>query len=114
MKTTVYRSEFHDYFTKSDTYKNQFSYEAREIIFDYIEEYEESTGVETEFDLVSICCDFSESTISEIVFDYGYLMSSSDGDKPKEYIQEFLESKTSVCGSYTDNEGETVFVFGQF
>lgn len=113
MKTTVYRSEFHDYFTKSDTYKNQFSYEAREIIFDYIEEFEVSTGKETEFDLVSICCDFSESTISEIVFDYGYLMDD-EAIKDKSYIEEFLWNKTSVCGSYTDNEGETVFVFGQF
>ena len=113
MKNTISRSEFHDYFFQSITYSKQFSYEALDIIFDYIEEYEESTGVETEFDLVAICCDFSESTIPEIVFDYGYLMDD-EAIKDKSYIEEFLWNKTSVCGSYIDNEGETVFVFGTF
>ena len=112
MKTTVYRSEFHDYFTRSDTYKNQFSYDARNIIFDYFDEYEESTGESIEFDLVAICCDFAESTIEELIFDYGYLMDP-DAIKDKAYIEEFLSDKTQLCGSYTDGE-DTYFVYTQF
>lgn len=113
MKTTVYRSEFHDYFTRSDTYKNQFSYEAREILFDYFEEYEESVGEVMEFDLVSICCDFSEATVSEIIFDYGYMMSEEE-KASVEGVSEFLDHHSVVCGSYVDSEGDTVFVFAQF
>ena len=113
MKTTVYRLEFHDYFNNSDTYKNQFNYEALDIIYDYIEEYEDSTGEAVEFDIVAICCDFAESTIAEIVNDYGYMMDE-EAEKTKEYIEEFLWDKTIVCGSYVDRDGETVFVFGQF
>lgn len=112
MKTTVYKSEFHDYFTKSDTYKNQFSYEARELIFDYLEEYEASTGEELEFDLVSICCDFVESSIEDIVHDYGYMMDD-EAVKDKAYIEEFLYDNTSVCGSYEEN-GTVFFVFATF
>ena len=112
MKTTVYRSEFHDYFTRSDTYKNQFSYEARDIIFDYFEEYEGGTGEEVEFDLVGICCDFAESTIEELIFDYGYLMDEN-AVKDKAYIEEFLNDNTSLCGSYQQGE-DTFFVYVQF
>lgn len=113
MKTTVYRNEFHDYFTKSDTYKNQFSYEAREILFDYFEGFEESVGETVEFDLVSICCDFAESTFKEIIFDYGYMMNEDEKASP-EGAYEFLEHHSIVCGSYIDSDGETVFVFAQF
>lgn len=113
MKTTVYRSEFHDYFTRSDTYKNQFSYDAREIIFDYLEEYEASTGEELEFDLVSICCDFAESTKEELIFDYGYLMDQ-ELQNSDDYIEEFLTDNTQLCGSYIDNEGLKFYVYAQF
>lgn len=113
MKTTVYRSEFHDYFAKSDTYKNQFSYEALDIIFDYIEEYEASTGEQVEFDLVSVCCDFAEDSIEDILFNYGYMMDS-ESVKNKEYIEEFLQDHTQVCGSYTGDDGSVYFVYGQF
>lgn len=112
MKTTVYRSEFHDYFTKSDSYKNQFSYQARDIIFDYLEEYEAGSGEEIEFDLISICCDFAESTIEEIIFDYGYLMDEK-AVKDKDYIEQFLHDKTMVCGSYQEGE-DIFFVYMQF
>jgi hypothetical protein len=113
MITTVYKSEFHDYFTRSDTYKNQFSYEAREIIFDYLEEYEASTGENVEFDLVAICCDFAESTIEELIFDYGYMMDQ-EAEKSEEYIEEFLTDNTQLCGSYTDDQGVKFYVYAQF
>jgi hypothetical protein len=113
MITTVYRSEFHDYFTKSDTYKNNFSYEAREILFDYFEGFEDDTNEKIEFDLVGICCDFSESTMSEIIFDYGYLMTEEQ-KQSSESVREFLEYRSIVCGEYVDSDGETVFVYAQF
>jgi hypothetical protein len=113
MITTVYRSEFHDYFTRSDTYKNQFSYEAREILFDYFEAFEDDTNEKIEFDLVAICCDFSESTVQEIIFDYGYMMSEEQKQSP-EGVREFLEYNSVVCGTYEDSEGETFFVYAQF
>lgn len=113
MKTTVYRSEFHDYFTKSDIYKNNFSYEAREILFDYFESYEEDTNQEIDFDLVSICCEFSESTLNELLHDYAHMMTDEQM-QDTDGVQSFLEHNSIVCGSYVDSDGDTVFVYAQF
>lgn len=60
MIKTISKSEFIDTFKKSDTYKNNFSYEGLEALFDYIEELEEGSGEQIEFDMVGICCDYKE------------------------------------------------------
>lgn len=39
---------------------DNFSYAGQEALFDYLEEYEESTGEELELDVIALCCDFSE------------------------------------------------------
>lgn len=60
MKQYVSRFDFQDAFLKSETYKNNFSYEGLNALFDYLEEYEEETGEEIDFDMVALCCDYSE------------------------------------------------------
>lgn len=39
---------------------DNFSYAGLEALFDFLEEYEESTGEELELDVIALCCDFSE------------------------------------------------------
>ena len=46
MKQTVNEYEFRDAFLGSDTYKNKFSYDGLTALFEWMEEYEESTGSE--------------------------------------------------------------------
>lgn len=58
MKQTVNFFQFCDSF--SDTYKNNFSYEGKRALFDYLEQYEEETGEEIELDTVALCCEYSE------------------------------------------------------
>jgi hypothetical protein len=111
MKTTVYRNEFHDYFIQAGR-GEQFSYEGRNILFDWIEQLDADTGEETELDVIALCCEFSESTIEELIFDYGYMMDE-DAIKDEDYIREFLNDKTILCGEY-EAEGETFFVYQQF
>ena len=60
MKETVTAYRFRDAFKKSDTYKNNFSYEGLHALFEYIEQYEDDCGEEFEFDMVGICCDYTE------------------------------------------------------
>ncbi len=60
MKTNVTQSDFIDAFKQSDTRENQFSYEALKALYEYFEEYEESTGDEIEFDMIAICCEYTE------------------------------------------------------
>lgn len=59
MYTTINSSSFHDAFIRMDR-KDQFSYEAREALFSYLEEYEESTGQQIELDVIALCCDYAE------------------------------------------------------
>ncbi len=58
MKQTVSFFQFCDSF--SDTYKNNFSYEGKRALFDYLEQYEDETGEEIELDPVALCCEYSE------------------------------------------------------
>lgn len=50
---------FIDLFQSNDARKNQFSVEGLEVLFDYLDSMEDG-DYETEFDIVSICCDFVE------------------------------------------------------
>ena len=51
---------------------NQFSYLGKKALFNYFEEYEESTGIQIELDIIAICCDFTEyETFEEFKQDYG-------------------------------------------
>jgi hypothetical protein len=60
MKEYVTESTFIDAFKQSDTRKNQFSYEGLKALYEYFEEYEDSTGEELEFDMIGICCEYTE------------------------------------------------------
>lgn len=51
-------SEFCDSF--SETYKNNFSYEGKRALFDYLEQYSEDTGENIELDTVALCCEYDE------------------------------------------------------
>ena len=40
--------------------QNNFSYDGLTNLFDYFEEYEDSTGEQIELDVIAICCEFTE------------------------------------------------------
>ncbi len=94
MKRHINRYEFIDTFLKSDTYKNNFSYEGLSVLFDWLEEYEEGLESELEFDMVAVCCDFSEyKNIEELKESYNDIEDMDD-----------LEDKTIVI-MLEDEEG---------
>ena len=43
-----------------DSYKDNFSYEGKKALFDYLEEYEDGTGEKMEFDPIALCCEYDE------------------------------------------------------
>ena len=49
---------------------DNFSYLGLEALFNYFEEYEESCDNEMEFDPITICCDFTEDSIINILDNY--------------------------------------------
>ena len=91
MKTTVNFSDFVDGFQKIGR-GNQFSYDGLKLIFDYLQEIDENM----DFDMIAICCNFTESTVPEFNSDYGTKFSSI------EEIEEYLGKHTSVIGRTKD------------
>ena len=89
MKEYVNEHTFRDRFMRSDTYKNNFSYEGLHALFEYIEEVEDDIGEEFEFDMVGICCDYTEyDSLEDFNADY----SSDD----KVYTLDDIREETVV------------------
>lgn len=58
MKETVNESRFLEAFRQ--VRPNQFSRAALVALFDYLDSLEQELGEETEFDVISLCCDWTE------------------------------------------------------
>jgi hypothetical protein len=107
MKQTISLSNFRDAFQRANR-GNQFSYEALELIFDYIEEYEQSTGEEIELDVIGLCCEWAEDTPENIAASYGLDLDGIGGGKLLMHVYEYINDETQVAG-VTDS-GSIVFV----
>ena len=83
MKQTINFYDFQKAF--QDLRPNNFSYQGLRALFEYLEDSEESTGEEIEFDVIALCCDFIEyESAEEYHKDYSehaiedYLATTSD------------------------------------
>ena len=90
---------------------DQFSYEGLEVLFDYLENLSEDTGEPIELDVVALCCDYYESSIEELIYNYNIDVSDADGDEDeiKTIVEEYLQDNTSVCGQVSDG-----FIYAAF
>jgi hypothetical protein len=82
MIQTLRLSDFTNAFRNSDR-ADQFSYEAQTILFDYFEECDP----QMEFDMIAICCEWSENTPEELADMYGV-----------DNVLDYLENHTQVAG----------------
>lgn len=109
---TLSKSSFIDAFKQSSR-KDQFSYEALKAIFDYLEEYSDSTGEPVELDIVAICCEWSEAHWSDIAREYSIDLNDfaddEDDDERIQAVYEFISDNTTVL-----DLGEGQFVYVQF
>jgi hypothetical protein len=106
MKTTVSIYDFRQAFYDMDR-GNQFSYDGFRVLFEALEEYEGSTGLEVELDVIALCCEYSEETFEEIASNYGYDLEGEDEDEQRDNLIDWLNERTFVCG-YT-KEGSIVY-----
>ena len=59
--------------------RENFSYDGLKALFEYLEEYEESTGEEVELDVIALCCEYTEyDSLNEYNDDYGTKYSEID------------------------------------
>lgn len=109
MKKSVNFSQFCDAFRDMGRNEN-FSYEGKKVLFEYLEQYEDDTGEEIELDVIALCCEYSEMTIDEVIDYYRIDVSKCDDDDDKEdVVREYLENHTSVVGEVSGG-----FVFAEF
>ena len=59
MKKTISNHDFRQAFTDYGR-GSQFSADALDALFDYFQDWEDSTGEELELDVIAICCDWGE------------------------------------------------------
>lgn len=93
MYTRVSKYDFMKVFRDMDRYE-QFGYDALSTLFDYFEDVEKDTGVETELDVIAICCDYTVSTLKEVRDDYNL---DDDTD-----VLKFLMNNTVVVATLPD------------
>ena len=102
MKQTVNFCDFTDAFHRCNRY-DQFGYAALQILFDYLEQYEQDTGEELELDVIALCCDYSVDTVTNVAAQYDIDLSDCETDDERlEAVTDYLTNNTSVCG-VTDN-----------
>ena len=90
MKQTINFNQFHDAFRDHGRLDN-FSYDGLRLLYDWFTELDESCGMDTELDVVAICCEYSESDPDEIRTDYDTDLRGSD-------LLDWLNENTMVCG----------------
>ena len=74
------------------------SQEGAEVIVQYLEEIEEATGDEIEFDVVAIRCDYVEyDNLEDLVGDYPNL-----ADKEEDEILEWLQDEGMLIGQTSE------------
>jgi len=110
MKQTIGLSQFTDAFMSIRP--SNFSYEGLEILFNGLEEFEEDTNEEMELDVISLCCDYCEMSINEILQSYPDLFDEErlEDDDAYDYVRDVLGHHTWVLGQ-TDID---TFIFRQF
>lgn len=107
MKTTLSVYDFRDAFRRADR-ADQFSYDALEIIFDYLEEQERDTGYEYELDVIGICCELAEQSPKAIAADYSFDIDENENEEEiAQQVMDFLCDQTTVLG--TTAAGDIVY-----
>jgi hypothetical protein len=99
MKTTISIYDFRDAFHRADRQDN-FSYDGLRVLFECLEEYEDSTGSEVELDVVALCCEYCEETPEDVAKNYGIKLED-DGNELNNVL-DYLYDYTLVCGVTKD------------
>ena len=114
MKQTVNLPAFMDAFHAYKRY-DQFGYTALQILFEYLEEYEDSAGEELELDVIALCCDYSVDSVEDIASNYSIDLSEcEDDDSKRDAVMEYLQDETQVCGDFEGEDGHYIVYCSAF
>jgi len=78
MKNTVTLYDFERAFVNAGR-KDQFTYDAKKALFEYLEQYEEDCDTEIELDVIALCCEYTEyENLKEFQDNYGEKFETLD------------------------------------
>ena len=104
MKTTLSVYDFRDAFVRAGR-KDQFSYDALGLIYDYLEEIDS----DYDLDVIGLCCELSEDTPQSIAEYYSIdLTDCLYEEEILETVRNYLHDETTVIG--TTDAGAIVYV----
>ena len=109
MYQTISIYDFETAFNKAGR-KDQFSYEGKNMLFDYLEAYEDDTGQKLELDVIALCCDYEESSVTDIAASYDIDIEELEEEEALEKVMEYLNDNTQVVGAV----GEYAILFQSF
>ena len=99
MKEEITESEFIHRFETMNR-GNNFTYEGRRKLFEYLTNLEEDTGHIVELEIIAFCCDYNEyKDLKEYLGDYSTDLERKDYNSEEEYKEAVLEEiseKTTV------------------
>ena len=102
MIMTLTEHDFINLTNKYSQHKDNFSYEGKKALFQYLEEYEEE-DFQIEFDYISLCCDYSEYDNLDDLFeayDLSLLMIKNKTEVIEFYKYDLDNFKTNDYKSY--------------
>jgi hypothetical protein len=69
MKQAINFNGFCDAFRDAGR-NEQFSYEGKKALYEYLEQYEQDCDTEIELDVIALCCEYSEEPIADVLENY--------------------------------------------
>ena len=82
---------------------NQFSDEALELIYNDLISYEKDSEQSLELDVIAICCEYNEDTVSNVADQCDFALDEMDEDDDEEdFVVGKLRDETSVAGVTSD------------
>lgn len=105
---SVTESIFVDMFRKYNRLDN-FTYQGLQELYKYLVNLSDDLGEPIELDVISLCCDYYESTAQEIVNDYKdeleYMLSDEYYESNLDYIAgEWLQENDMLVAEYDVND----------
>ena len=87
MIKTISKSDFQDEWNRWDDRKNTFSYDGKNALYDYLEQYEEETGEKIELDIIALCCDYTEyENLADLQAEYPQVKTIEELQDNTQYI----------------------------
>lgn len=94
---------------------NNFSINGLRILFESLEQTAIDCEMSIEMDVIALCWEYSEDSITDIINNYDVDMTDCDSvDEKIETVEYYLQDNTYVCGQYEDDNGVTYFVYQAF